>query len=94
MMMMMITIVMTTMMIIITMYFIVDSELEGQQLVKILNTKLYVFLTKICQWGNFRNEQKVFSYLKYPKISDIKIDDEYINKYFNLTHKEINVLSL
>jgi len=77
-----------------SMYFIVDSDLEGQQLVKILNTKLYVFLTKICQWGNFRNEQKVFSYLKYPKISDIKIDDVYINKYFNLTQKEIDVLSL
>ena len=82
-----------------SMYFIVDSELEGQQLVKILNTKLYVFLTKICQWGNFRNEQKVFSYLKYPKINDtkidyIKIDDVYINKYFNLTQKEIDVLSL
>ena len=81
------------------MYFIVDSELEGKQLVKILNTKLYVFLTKICQWSNFRNEQKVFSYLKYPKISDtkidyIKIDDVYINKYFNLTQKEIDVLSL
>ena len=47
----------------------------------------------------FRNEQKVFSYLKYPKINDtkidyIKIDDVYINKYFNLTQKEIDILSL
>jgi hypothetical protein len=75
-----------------SMYFIVNSYLEGQQLVNILNSKLYVFLTKICQWGNFRNEQKLFSYLKYPKINDTKIDDVYINKYFNLTQKEIDIL--
>jgi hypothetical protein len=82
-----------------SMYFIVNSDLEGQQLVNILNSKLYVFLTKICQWGNFRNEQKLFSYLKYPPINnttinDTTINDDYINKYFKLTQDEIDVLSL
>jgi len=77
-----------------SMYFIVNSDLEGQQIVNVLNSKLYVFLTKICQWGNFRNEQKIFSYLKYPQMDDTPINDDYINKYFKLTQDEINVLSL
>jgi hypothetical protein len=87
-----------------SMYFIVNSDLEGQQLVNVLNSKLYVFLTKICQWGNFRNEQKIFSYLKYPPINnttindttinDTPINDDYINKYFKLSQDEIDVLSL
>lgn len=77
-----------------SMYFIVNSDVEGQQLVNVLNSKLYVFLTKICQWGNFRNEQKLFSYLKYPPINDIPINDDYINTYFKLSQDEINALSL
>ena len=69
------------------------NDIEGQQLIKILNSQLYVFLTKICQWGNFRNEQKVFSYLKYPKITDTEIDNEYVNNFFKLSENEINIIS-
>jgi hypothetical protein len=76
-----------------SMYFIVNNDIEGQQLIKILNSQLYVFLTKICQWGNFRNEQKVFSYLKYPKITDTEIDNEYVNNFFKLSENEINIIS-
>lgn len=76
-----------------SMYIIVNNDIEGQQLIKILNSQLYVFLTKICQWGNFRNEQKVFSYLKYPKITDTEIDNEYVNNFFKLSENEINIIS-
>lgn len=75
-----------------SMYFIVNSKLEGKQLIRILNSQLYVFLIKICQWGNFRNEQKLFSYLKYPPIINEKINDEYVNNYFKLSKNEINII--
>jgi hypothetical protein len=77
-----------------SMYFIVDDSSEGHKLVKILNSKLYMFLAKICQWGNFRNEQKLFSYLKYPSTADKKISNNYIYKCFKLTKKEIDALDL
>ena len=69
------------------MYFIVNNDAEGEHLIKILNSSLYTFLIKICQWGNFRNEQKVFSYLKYPKIT---IN---INSYFKLSDNEIALIN-
>jgi len=72
-----------------SMYFIVNNDFEGQQLINILNSNLYKFLINICQWGNFRNEQKLFSYLKYPQITDKIIDNNYIYTYFNLTENEI-----
>jgi hypothetical protein len=77
-----------------SMYFIVDSENDGKNLIKILNSQLYVFIIHICQWGNFRNEQKLFSYIKYPIIENINdnINDDYINTYFNLSDDEIKIL--
>jgi hypothetical protein len=77
-----------------SMYIIVNSDIEGKQLVEILNTDLYIFLINICQWGNFRNEQKLFSYLKYPKITNSKIDNDYVNNYFNLTTDEIGIFKI
>ena len=62
-------------------------------MVKILNSDLYVFLIKICQWGNFRNEQKFFSFIKYPKITiNDHIDNTFIYNYFKLTNNEIDVI--
>lgn len=75
-----------------SMYFIVNNDNEGNKLVEILNTKLYLFLIKICQWGNFRNEEKLLSYLKYPKINK-KINDKYIYNFFKLTIDEINIIN-
>ena len=74
------------------MYFIVNDKIEGNKLIQILESKLYVFLINICQWGNFRNEQKLFSYLKFQKITNVDITDDYINTYFKLSIKEINLL--
>ena len=76
-----------------SMYIIVQSDFEGQQLIKILNTKLYQLIINICKWGNFRNEQKLFSTIKYPPISNTDITDEYVNIFFNLNNKEIDVLN-
>jgi hypothetical protein len=77
-----------------SMYFIVLEDHEGEKLVKILNSSLYKFLIKICQWGNFRNEPKLLSYLKYPKIEkEIEINDNYINEYFKLNKNEIMIIN-
>lgn len=75
-----------------SMYILVNSDNEGNKLVKILNTDLYKFLIKICQWGNFRNEAKLLSYLHYPNIINKTIDNDFINEYFGLTKQEIMVI--
>jgi hypothetical protein len=73
-----------------SMYILVDNENIGNFLINILNSKLYKFIIKICQWGNFRNEPNLMNYLKYPLFND-KIDDynNYIYKCFNLIEDEI-----
>lgn len=72
-----------------SMYIIVNNDIEGNGLVKILNSDLHVFLNKICQWGNFRNEQKIYEYIKFPPITNDKIDNSYINHFFKLSKNEI-----
>ena len=69
-----------------SMYFIVETQEEGLFLVDILNSNLYKFLIKICQWGNFRNEVTLFNYLKYPNSIDI-------NNYFKLNKEEIDFVN-
>ena len=75
-----------------SMYIIVNNDIEGNGLVKILNSDLYVFLNKICQWGNFRNEQKIYEYIKFPPITNEKIDNDYINQFFKLSKNEIKCI--
>jgi hypothetical protein len=70
-----------------SMYYIVKSDFDGDQLVNILNTSLYKFIVGICTWGNFRNEKKLFECLRFPLISDV-IDDDFVNNFFRLTEKE------
>jgi len=75
-----------------SMYILVESKKEGNVIVNTINSKLFTFLIKICQWGNFRNEASLFSYLKYvdsKQVKKNKIDENYINKYFNLSLEEI-----
>lgn len=74
-----------------SMYILVNNDDEGVKLVKVLNSKLYTFLVKICKWGNFRNEQKLFSYLKYPVISQ-DVNDGSIYEFFGLTDSEIHLI--
>lgn len=72
-----------------SMYFFVLDKDSGEKLVKILNSSLYKFLIKICQWGNFRNEPKLLSYLKYPVIAtNTDITDKYINEFFKFDENE------
>jgi len=65
------------------MYILVDSKEEGSVIVNTIKSALFVFLIKICQWGNFRNEASLFSYFRYP---DRECDD--FLKYYNISEEE------
>ena len=79
-----------------SMYILVNSKEEGTMLVDTLKSKLFTFLIKICQWGNFRNESQLFTYLKYPNIiqtQNKKIDDTFLTKYYKLNDVEIQFIN-
>jgi len=71
------------------MYIIVNTKREGDIIVKALNTKLFKFIIKICKWSNYRNDVKLFNYFKYPTIM---LNNNNINKYYNLSFSEIEYL--
>jgi adenine-specific DNA-methyltransferase len=78
-----------------SMYILVVSKEEAELIINTINSELFIFLIQICQWGNFRNEASLFTYFKYPDINiinDLKIDDNFINKYYKLNKKEIDFL--
>ena len=78
-----------------SMYILVVSKEEAEIIINTINSELFIFLIQICQWGNFRNEASLFTYFKYPDINiinDLKIDDNFINKYYKLNKKEIDFL--
>ena len=65
------------------MYILVDSKEEGGVIVNTIKSGLFVFLIKICQWGNFRNEASLFSYFRYPDRECIDV-----LKYYNISEEE------
>ena len=75
-----------------SMFILVDSKKEGDLLIKSINSKLFKFLIQICQWGNFRNEASLFSYLKYPTSDINSINDEFIYAYYKLNNNEISLI--
>ncbi len=74
-----------------SMYILVNSENEGNVIINAINSELFTFIIGICQWGNFRNEAGLFSYLKYPDCN--KINKLTIDKYYKLSNDEINEIN-
>ena len=75
-----------------SMYILVDTQEEGTIIINTINSKLFTFLIHICQWGNFRNEASLFTYFKYPDfniVNNSKLDDDFLNEYYKLSHEEI-----
>ena len=66
-----------------TVNILVDSKEEGGVIVNTIKSGLFVFLIKICQWGNFRNEASLFSYFRYPDRECIDV-----LKYYNISEEE------
>lgn len=78
-----------------SMYILVDNDRDGELLVDTLKSKLYSYIIKICQWGNFRNEPKLFSSLYFPRFTNTNsaVDDKWVWDYFQLTLDEINFIN-
>ena len=77
-----------------SMYILVDSKEEGDIIVNAIISKLFMFLIKICQWGNFRNEASLFTYLNsdFIIVNESIINDKFIYNYYNLNENEIKFL--
>jgi len=63
------------------MYILVPSKAIGLNIVSALNTNLFKFIVKICKWSNYRNEAKLISFLKYPRI---RVNNSNIYKYYDI----------
>jgi len=69
-------------------YATVDSEEEGENLLKLINSDLYQFLFKICKTSQFTNGRVMnWLYRKNPIYNGI-------NEYFNLTEQEIEFIKI
>jgi len=72
---------------------IVSNTQEGDNIIKLLNSKLYKFYIETNKWSGFHNKDVLQD---LPNIlSDIDIiDDIHIYEYFNLTLDEIKLINL
>ena len=69
-------------------YILVDSDEEGEKIVKYLRTDFVSYLIKATKWSNFETSKDVFHNIAHPK--EIKqIDENHLCEYFNLTESEI-----
>jgi hypothetical protein len=74
-----------------SMYILVDTQKEGEIIIKNMNSNLYKMIIDICQWGNFRTESKLIEYFKFPtedsdNFFDLSFDERtYIDNYFENT---------
>jgi hypothetical protein len=65
---------------------LVETQTEGEYIIKLLESKLYTFYININKWSGFHHV-KVLQDIPYIKIDDI--NDEKIYKYFKLNEEEI-----
>ena len=68
---------------------LVETQQEGEYIIKLLESKLYTFYININKWSGFHHV-KVLQDMPYIKIEDI--NDEKIYKYFNLNEEEIKFI--
>ena len=69
-------------------YIIVDTDDDGEKIVKYLKSKLVSYLIKATKWSNFETSKYVFHNIAHPKEIE-NITDENIYKYYDLTKEEI-----
>jgi hypothetical protein len=68
-------------------YILVKNEIEGNNLIKFLNSSLIKFIIKSSKWSNFETNKEIFKYIEFPKLKSYS-DDEIYN-FFNISEKEI-----
>lgn len=67
---------------------LVNSEYEGKNLLKILKSKLFIFLIETAKWSGWLNKEILRSLPSLPLDKELNDDEIYQN--FNLTTAEIN----
>jgi len=71
-------------------YYVVDNNLEGNNLVNIIKSKLYDYCLKKTKFSGFFHGEVLKN---IPKVDlTISWTDEELYKYFNLTQEEINLI--
>jgi hypothetical protein len=72
-------------------YIFVENEIEGNNLVKILNSTLVRFIIKATKWSNFETCKEIFNYIQFPKLSEYS--DKNIYDFFELDKTEIEYIN-
>lgn len=72
------------------MFIPVSSSTEGENLVKLLHSKLYQFITKVAKWNGF-NIQKVLKSLPTVDLTREMCDEE-LYVFFALTAEEVQLI--
>jgi hypothetical protein len=73
-------------------YILVDNEEIGEKIVSYLNTNIIKFMIKASKWSNFETSKEIFWSMPFPNELKI-INNDTINKYFELTENEINIIN-
>jgi hypothetical protein len=70
---------------------VVSDKIEGDIIIRLLESKLYRFILQICKWSGF-NHPKVLNSLPRPKDLTSCFTDKDIYDYFGLTEEEISLI--
>jgi hypothetical protein len=74
-----------------SLFIIIKDENEGNKILKLLNSKLYIFYIKINKWSGFHHK-KVLQDLPNVIYDLDDINDNNIYKYFKITKEEIQFI--
>jgi hypothetical protein len=70
---------------------VVDTEIYGNKILNLLNSKLYKFYIEVNKWSGFHNKEVLQDLPNI--INQIEnINDNNIYKYFNITEEEIKLI--
>lgn len=70
-------------------YVLVESDEEGEKVVKFLNSRLVSYIIAATKWSNFETVKQVFWMLPHPKMLSSDFTDTDIYNYIGLTETEI-----
>ena len=73
-------------------YILVNTDENGNKMVKYLNTNIIKLIVKATKWSNFETTKQIFNYI--PNIiNEIEnINDKNIYEYFEITKEEIKMI--
>jgi hypothetical protein len=75
-------------------YVLVNDEVEGNNLVSYLNSRLIVYLIKATKWSNFETCKQLFWYIPNPMNIDGNITNEAVNSYYGFSQEDIDTIMI